>query len=145
MWPPSSAEPPLSARLARITIASAFQRISAARRCSIARSPGNGGCSSSAIVLTYGVISDGCQCTPRRRACGEQGVEQVARARRSVGGGQRVERFAPFGGLGRIGIGAAAGENRADVAGERKIGHATILRRREGSGRVARHRRGTLT
>ena len=36
-------------RLARTTIASAFQRISAARRCSIARSPGNGGCSSSAM------------------------------------------------------------------------------------------------
>src|SRR3954452_24831613 len=68
MWPPSSAEPPLSARLARITIASAFQRINAARRCSIARSPGKGGWSSSAIVLTYGVTIDGCQCTWRRRA-----------------------------------------------------------------------------
>jgi hypothetical protein len=38
--------------LARTTIASAFQRISEARRSSIARSPGNTGCASTAMVFT---------------------------------------------------------------------------------------------
>ena len=61
------AVPPLW--LARTTIASAFQRTIAVRRCSIARSPGNGVCASSGIVLTYGVTIEGSQRTPRRRAC----------------------------------------------------------------------------
>ena len=37
--------------LARITMASAFQRMIAVMRSSIARSPGNGGCFSSGMVL----------------------------------------------------------------------------------------------
>jgi hypothetical protein len=47
MWPPSSA----CARLARTTMASAFQRMIEARRCSMVKSPGNGGCSCGQIVL----------------------------------------------------------------------------------------------
>src|SRR5208282_3255997 len=50
MWPPSSPE----ALLARMTIASAFQRMIAVIRSSISISPGNGTCFSSRIVLRQG-------------------------------------------------------------------------------------------
>ena len=64
MWPPSSG----CARLARTTIASAFQRTSAEMRASISRLPGNCGCSASAIVFAYGVFSTGGSGTRRARA-----------------------------------------------------------------------------
>ena len=76
---------------------------------------------------------------------GEQRIEQEAGARRAVGGGERIERLAPFGGLGRIGIVAAAGENGADVAGEREVGHASILRGGSGLAPAASNRRRGLT
>src|SRR6185295_12399004 len=64
MWPPSSPD-----RLfARATIASAFQRMMAERRCSISRLPGNCGCCSSATVFLYGVLSTGGMRTRRVRA-----------------------------------------------------------------------------
>src|SRR3954465_3078160 len=122
MWPPSSAEPPLSTWFARITIASAFQRISAARRCSIERSPGNGGCASSGMLLTYGVVIDGSQLTPVRRAGarsapgGEQRVEDEGGGGGAVGGGQRVEGVAPLGRLGRVGVRRVGRQQRAEGA-----------------------------
>lgn len=63
MGPPSSP----SAWFALTTIASAFQRISAASRSSIARSPGKGGCAATGIVLTQGVPIGGVQPTPSAR------------------------------------------------------------------------------
>ena len=117
MWPPSSAEPPLSTRLARTTIASAFQRISAASRSSIARSPGNGGCSSSAMRVDVRRHQRRLPVHAAPARMREQRVEDEAGARRAVRGGQRIERFAPFGGLGGVGVGAGAGENRAECGG----------------------------
>ena len=57
----------------------------------------------------------------------EQGVEQEAGARLAVRGDQRVERLAPFGGLGRVEVDDAVAEDGADVPGERKVGHGAIL------------------
>jgi hypothetical protein len=48
MWPPSSDESLLLRRM----IAMAFQRIAERMRCSIALSPGWGGCLSTGIVFT---------------------------------------------------------------------------------------------
>ena len=53
MWPPSSE----LSLFALSTVATAFHRFSERMRCSIARSPGCGGCLSTAIVLTYGVFA----------------------------------------------------------------------------------------
>ena len=47
MWPPML----LSSRLARTTMAIAFQRMMLLIRRSISRLPGNGGCRSTGIVL----------------------------------------------------------------------------------------------
>ena len=42
---------------------------------------------------------------------------------------ERVERFAPLRGLGRVGVGARAAEHGGDVRREREIGHVPILAR----------------
>jgi hypothetical protein len=65
MYPPS----PVLARLARTTLASAFQRTMAMRRCSTSRLPGNCGCPASGMVLQYGVLNTGGSFTRRERAC----------------------------------------------------------------------------
>ena len=59
----------------------------------------------------------------------EQGVEQEAGTFGTVRPGQRVERLAPLGGLGRIDVGAASAEEGGNVGGKREIGHAEILTR----------------
>ena len=76
---------------------------------------------------------------------GEEGVEDEARPLRAVRGGERVEGFAPLGGFGGIGVRAAAGENRADVSGEREVGHASILRGRTSLAEAASNRRRGFT
>ncbi len=58
---------------------------------------------------------------------GEQGVEQEAGPGLAVHGDQRVERLAPFGGLGRIEVGGGVAEDGTDMPGERKVGHGAIL------------------
>ena len=64
MCPPSSED----SLLARNTIATAFHRISDRIRCSIALSPGCGGCACGGIVFRYGVFAEYGTGTPLRRA-----------------------------------------------------------------------------
>ena len=53
MWPPM----PCSSRLARTTMAMAFQRMRLLMRRSISRFPGKGGWRSRGMVLRYGVLA----------------------------------------------------------------------------------------
>ncbi len=64
MWPPM----PSDSRLARTTIAMAFQRIRLLMRRSISRLPGSGVSSSGRIVLTYAVTALNGSATPLTRA-----------------------------------------------------------------------------
>src|SRR3954447_17777013 len=64
MCPPSSED----SLLARNTVATAFHRISDRIRCSIAPSPGCGGCACGGIVFRYGVFAEYGTGTPFRRA-----------------------------------------------------------------------------
>ena len=64
MCPPSSED----SLLARSTIATAFHRISDRIRCSMARSPGCGGCWPGGIVFRYGVFAEYGTGAPLRRA-----------------------------------------------------------------------------
>jgi hypothetical protein len=65
MWPPS----PSSLSLARMTMASAFQRIRERMRRSMNRSPGMGFCSAGLMVLRNGVVMAGGSRTPASTAC----------------------------------------------------------------------------
>src|SRR5690349_16509144 len=64
MWPPSSE----LSLLALSTVATAFHRVSERMVCSTSRSPGYSGCSSTGIVLMYGVLAENGTWTAWRRA-----------------------------------------------------------------------------
>src|SRR6185312_5518419 len=63
MCPPNSDD----SLLARSTVAMAFHRVIDRSRHSTARSPGYGGCFSTGIVLTYGVVIEYGTVAPRWR------------------------------------------------------------------------------
>ena len=99
---------PSDSRLARTTIASAFQRIEALDAALDARGrPGTGTCSADGIVLMYGVVAANGTRTPASAGPGTQGFEQpddpalVALLQDVV---ERIEPFAGFDGFERRGI-----------------------------------------
>ena len=100
MWPPSSG----CARLARTTMASAFQRTIAERRLSSSRLPGNCGWSASATEFLYGRVEHRRQRHAARARVVEQLAQQEGGALAALGCDQGVEGLQPLAGFDRVGV-----------------------------------------
>ncbi len=100
-WPPI----PFSRWLALTTMTAAFHRMNRRIRRSMSSSPGNSGCSSSGIVLTYGVVTAAGHAQIGLVGPLQQLGEEVAGPDRALLGGDTVEGVHPLLGFGRVGVG----------------------------------------